>query len=68
MTANKIVEELLKLLPPCGYPVSTMTIRDQLCSRLSKADKSKIDSAIILAAAKGSISRLNGGAVLTRVK
>ena len=68
MTANKIVEELLKLLPPCGYPVSTTTIRDQLCSRLSKADQSKIESAIILAAAKGSISRLNGGAVLTRVK
>lgn len=68
VTDSKIVEELLKLLPPCGYPVSTTTIRNQLCSRLSKADQSKIDSAIILAAAKGSISRLNGGAVLTRVK
>jgi len=66
MTDSKIVEELLKPLPPCGYPVSTTTIRNQLCSRLSKADQSK--GAIILAAAKGSISRLNGGAVLTRAK
>jgi hypothetical protein len=44
------------------------TNRNQLCSRLRKADQSKIDSAIILAPAKGSVSRLNGGAVLTRVK
>ena len=68
MTDSKVVEELLKLLPPCGYPVPMTAIRNQLCSRLSKADQSKIDSAIILAVAKGSISRLNGGAVLTRVK
>jgi hypothetical protein len=68
VTNSKIIEELLKLLPPCGYPVSMTTIRNQLCSRLRTADQSKIESAIILAAAKGSISRLNGGAVLTRVK
>jgi hypothetical protein len=65
---SKIIEELLKLLQPCGSPVSMTTIRNQLCSRLRKADQSKIDSAIILAPAKGSVSRLNGGAVLTRVK
>ena len=66
MTADMIVQELMKLLPPCRQPVSVNTIRNQLQTRLSRADQSSIESAITLATAKGLIARLNGGAVLTR--
>jgi Fe2+ or Zn2+ uptake regulation protein len=68
MTADVIVQEILKLLPPSRQPVSVNTIRNQLRTRLSRADPSSIESAITLAAAKGLIERLNGGAVLTRAK
>lgn len=68
MTADLIVQELLKLLPPCGHPVSANTIRNKLRTKLSRADQSSIESAITLAAAKGAIARLNGGAVLTKEK
>lgn len=68
MTADRIVQELLKLLPPCGQPMSASTIRNQLRTQLGHVDHSRIESAITLAAAKGAIARLNGGAVLARAK
>ena len=47
--------------------IKVVEILDQwfTCPGGQSADQSKIDSAIILLAAKGSIARLNGGAVLT---
>ncbi len=50
MTADVIVQEILKLLPPSRQPVSVNTIRNQLRTRLSRADPSSIESAITLAA------------------